>query len=111
GPINRHYRTTYGFERSALHAVSIELLHPTSGARVSAFAPPPVELGECWQALGFAPELWQPERIAEAVAALPPPLPASPLLASPPGGELQLLPEEGATSVDEIAAADGFAPE
>lgn len=106
GPINRHYRATYGFARSALHAVSIELLQPTSGERVSAFAPPPVELAACWQALGFAPELWQPERIVEAIAALPPPL-------SPPpeGAELELLPEEGAPGVDEVAAPDRLPPE
>jgi tRNA pseudouridine65 synthase len=111
GPINRHYRATYGFERTALHAVSIELLHPTSGARVSAFAPPPVELGACWQSLGFAAELWQPERIAEAVTLLPPPLlsstssastalPSAPLPATQGEADLELLPEEGATGMD-----------
>jgi tRNA pseudouridine65 synthase len=105
GPINRHYRATYGFERSALHATSIELLHPTSGALVSAFAGPPSELEVCWRALGFAPELWQPERISEAAALLPPP-PSAPI-----GAELELLPEEGAPGVDEVAAADRLATE
>lgn len=107
GPINRHYRATYGFERSALHAVSIELWQPGSGARVQAFAPPPVELTACWQALGFPPELWQPTCIAQAALALP----ALGSSASPGDTELQLLAEEGAPGVDEVAAPDRLASE
>jgi tRNA pseudouridine65 synthase len=129
GPINRHYRATYGFERTALHAVSIELSHPTSGADVRAFAPPPLELTACWQALGFDPSLWQPEHIARLAAALPAPppegAPGQPRqlttrgllralradLCKAPGAGLELLSEEGAPGVDEVATADGFAPE
>ena len=54
GPINRHYRTTYGLHRLALHAALIAFAHPVTGARISVEAPMPADLAEPLQRL----ELW-----------------------------------------------------
>jgi tRNA pseudouridine65 synthase len=45
GPINRHYRSTYGLRRLALHAYGIAFDHPVSGTRVAITAPMPDDLG------------------------------------------------------------------
>jgi tRNA pseudouridine65 synthase len=102
GPINRHYRAAFGLHRLALHAASIELVHPGTGELLRVAAELPPELASCWRALGFDPALWQLDHVARELAQLPAPL---------PGAELELLTEEGATGVDEITGADGLAPE
>jgi tRNA pseudouridine65 synthase len=102
GPINRHYRAVFGLNRMALHATSIELLHPLTGLPLRIVAEPPAELVACWQALGFDPILWQSERIAAEAALLPAPV---------PGAGVELQPQEGAAGVDEIASTDCLTPE
>ena len=56
GSINRHYRTTYGLHRLALHALTIGFVHPVSGARVEVTAPVPADLAGPLTALGL--EVW-----------------------------------------------------
>jgi tRNA pseudouridine65 synthase len=102
GPINREYRARYGLHRLALHAASLELAHPRTGQALSVFAPPPAELTTCFVALGFAPALWERQHLAQQAVLL---------RASLPEARLELLSEEGAPGVYEVAAADGFAPE
>lgn len=55
GPINRHYRTTYGLHRLALHALAIAFTHPVTGARVAADAPIPADLLAPFAQLGLTP--------------------------------------------------------
>lgn len=54
GPINRHYRATYGLVRLALHAVGIAFAHPVTGARVEVTADVPDNLAVPFRALGLA---------------------------------------------------------
>jgi len=54
GAINRHYRTTYGLHRLALHASAIAFDHPiVPGARVEVTSPMPDDLGAALDALGL----------------------------------------------------------
>lgn len=46
GAINRHYRTTYGLHRLALHARSLGFDHPETGERIRVYAPVPPDLGD-----------------------------------------------------------------
>jgi tRNA pseudouridine65 synthase len=102
GPINRHYREAFALHRLALHAASLALVHPRTGAAIDVFAEPPAELASCWRALGFDPALWQRERLASEAALLH---------ASLPRARVELEPEEGAPRVDEVARADRLPPE
>ncbi|MFO0739173.1 MAG: pseudouridine synthase [Labilithrix sp.] len=54
GAINRHYRTTYGLHRLALHAAGIAFAHPVTGARVAVEAPMPADLAEPLAKLGLS---------------------------------------------------------
>lgn len=54
GPINRHYRATYGLTRLALHAHRIAFVHPVTGERVSVAASVPDDLAVPLRALGLA---------------------------------------------------------
>jgi len=51
GDINRHYRTHWGLCRLALHATSVDLVHPWSGALLRVCAPLPGDLSEPLAAL------------------------------------------------------------
>ena len=51
GPLNRHYRTTYGLHRLALHACHVAFDHPLGGPRVEVTAPMPEDLGVALDAL------------------------------------------------------------
>jgi tRNA pseudouridine65 synthase len=79
GPINRHYRATYGFERMALHACALRLPHPTTGEWLEVRAPVAPELAACFTALGFEPSTWEP-----AFSLPPPEQPRPPELALEP---------------------------
>jgi len=56
GSINRHYRSTYGLHRLALHAHRIAFPHPVTGARVDVAAPLPADLAAPLARLGLS---WQ----------------------------------------------------
>jgi tRNA pseudouridine65 synthase len=53
GPINRHYRATYGLHRLALHASMLAFEHPVTGARVEITTPIPDDLGSVLTVLGL----------------------------------------------------------
>jgi tRNA pseudouridine65 synthase len=55
GDINRHYRTTYGLQRLALHASFLGFRHPTTRLPVSVFAPVPDDLAEPLRMLQLDP--------------------------------------------------------
>jgi tRNA pseudouridine65 synthase len=57
GVINRHYRTTYGLHRLALHALSLAFVHPATGARIVVTAPVPGDLGSALDALALPRDL------------------------------------------------------
>lgn len=101
GPINRHYRASHGLWRMALHALAIELAHPSSGERLRVVSELPPELGACCEGLGLALPSRRLVELAHALLDRPPAFVA----AAPP------LADEGAPSVDQVAAPDGFAPE
>jgi len=54
GPINRHYRATYGLHRLALHAARIAFAHPVTGERIDVTAPLPDDLAAPLAALGLS---------------------------------------------------------
>jgi tRNA pseudouridine65 synthase len=56
GELNRHYRTTYGLHRLALHAGRVELDHPRTRERLAVTAPLPEDLGQALEQLGLALE-------------------------------------------------------
>jgi tRNA pseudouridine65 synthase len=56
GPINRHYRATYGLRRLALHALRVAFDHPVTGARVEVTANVPDDLAGPLRALGLPPD-------------------------------------------------------
>lgn len=53
---NRFVRAHFGFARLALHAERLELPHP-DGGRIVALAPPPAELRQLFEALGWSPDV------------------------------------------------------
>jgi tRNA pseudouridine65 synthase len=53
GEHNRLFRERFGLHRLALHAFSLRLPHPTSGAMVGAVAAPGDELARCLEAMGL----------------------------------------------------------
>jgi tRNA pseudouridine65 synthase len=53
GVINRHYRSTYGLHRLALHAHRISFPHPVTGSRIDVIAPMPDDLAEPLALLGL----------------------------------------------------------
>ncbi|MDB4944651.1 MAG: tRNA pseudouridine synthase [Labilithrix sp.] len=53
GPINRHYRATYGLHRLALHASQISFVHPVTRTRITVTAPVPDDLAAPLRALGL----------------------------------------------------------
>ena len=59
GPINRHYRASYGLERTALHACALRFPHPAHGEWLEVRAPVAPELVACFAALGFEPAAWE----------------------------------------------------
>lgn len=64
GPINRHYRATYGLCRLALHASRISFLHPVTQARITVTAPVPEDLAAPLRALGLPTHDTSEERVA-----------------------------------------------
>lgn len=54
GPINRHYRATYGLTRLALHAERITFTHPATSQRLSVAAALPPDSADPLRALGVA---------------------------------------------------------
>jgi tRNA pseudouridine65 synthase len=63
GPINRHYRATYGLHRLALHASLLAFEHPVTAARIVITAPIPDDLGDVLTVLGL-PRNLPPEEVA-----------------------------------------------
>jgi tRNA pseudouridine65 synthase len=59
GEINRLFREQYGLHRLALHARSLELTHPVTGARLRVEAPLPEDLAGALTALGVPEEHWR----------------------------------------------------
>jgi tRNA pseudouridine65 synthase len=55
GRHNRLFRERFGSARLLLHALSVRLVHPVTGARLSIVAPPPPDFAAVAAALGFAP--------------------------------------------------------
>ncbi|MEO8874402.1 MAG: pseudouridine synthase [Polyangiaceae bacterium] len=53
GEINRHYRTTYGLHRLALHAHQLAFVHPMTNARIEITAEIPSDLAIPFAALGL----------------------------------------------------------
>lgn len=54
GTVNRHYRTTYGLHRLALHASFVAFAHPETGRRVEVSAPMPDDLADPLRLLRLA---------------------------------------------------------
>jgi len=59
GDQNRLWRATFGLHRLALHALSLALDHPRTGARLTLRAPVPDDLARVLLAAGFEPALWE----------------------------------------------------
>jgi tRNA pseudouridine65 synthase len=59
GRHNRLFRERFGSSRLLLHALSVRLAHPASGAPLEIRAPPPPDFAAVALALGFAPSLWE----------------------------------------------------
>jgi tRNA pseudouridine65 synthase len=53
GVINRHYRSTYGLHRLALHAHRLSFSHPITGSRIDVVAPMPDDLAKPLALLGL----------------------------------------------------------
>jgi tRNA pseudouridine65 synthase len=60
GEHNRLFRDRYGLCRLALHALSIELVHPRTGQPLRIVAPPPADLAEPFRAMGIPEFVWSP---------------------------------------------------
>jgi tRNA pseudouridine65 synthase len=59
GALNREIAERYGLQRLALHALSIALQHPRTGARIEISAPLQGDLSEPLRAMGFGAESYE----------------------------------------------------
>lgn len=59
GPLNRHYRATYGLHRLALHAHRVAFTHPRTDQRLDVRAPLPDDLAGPLRTLGFDLAPWR----------------------------------------------------
>lgn len=62
GEHNRLFRDRYGLCRLALHASSIELVHPRTDRPLHLVAPPPTDLAGPFRAMGVPESVWEPPR-------------------------------------------------